>query len=70
MSSDAIRSHHHWSGIQDQHLNVVAMPVNHIVPTVGLIVADEKTTIAFSSDTAETQEFWDVVNGDHTLMLC
>ena len=39
-----------------------AMPVNHIVPTVGLIVSDEQTTIAFSSDTAETQEFWDVVN--------
>jgi ribonuclease BN (tRNA processing enzyme) len=45
-----------------QHLNVMAMAVNHIVPTVGLIVSDETTTIAFSSDTAETQEFWDVVN--------
>lgn len=44
------------------HLTVVAMPVNHIVPTIGLIISDEKSTIAFSSDTAETQEFWDVVN--------
>jgi ribonuclease BN (tRNA processing enzyme) len=45
-----------------KHLKVVAVPVNHIVPTVGLIISDDSTTIAFSSDTAETQEFWDVVN--------
>ncbi len=44
------------------HLTVIAVPVNHIVPTVGLVVSDEKCTVAFSSDTAETQEFWDVVN--------
>lgn len=45
-----------------KHLKVLAVPVNHIVPTVGLIVSDERATIAFSSDTAETQEFWDLVN--------
>ena len=45
------------------HLRVVAMPVNHIVPTIGLIISDDTATIAFSSDTAETQEFWDIVNG-------
>ncbi|MGB9180248.1 MAG: 3',5'-cyclic-nucleotide phosphodiesterase [Pyrinomonadaceae bacterium] len=44
------------------HLKVTAVPVNHIVPTVGLIVSDEKTTVAFSSDTAETVEFWKLVN--------
>jgi ribonuclease BN (tRNA processing enzyme) len=44
------------------HLKVVAIPVNHIVPTVGLIVSDGKTTVAFSSDTAETEEFWKVIN--------
>lgn len=44
------------------HLTVIAIPVNHIVPTVGLIVSDQKSTVAFSSDTAETQEFWDFVN--------
>jgi cAMP phosphodiesterase len=47
---------------QVAHLRVVAIPVNHIVPTVGLIVADSKSTVAFSSDTAETDEFWSVVN--------
>jgi 3',5'-cyclic-nucleotide phosphodiesterase len=44
------------------HLTVIAVPVNHIVPTVGLLVSDKKTTVAFSSDTAETDQFWEVVN--------
>jgi ribonuclease BN (tRNA processing enzyme) len=44
------------------HLTVTAIPVNHIVPTVGLIVSDNKSTVAFSSDTAETDEFWEFVN--------
>ena len=45
------------------HLKVTVVPVNHIVPTVGLLVSDGRSTVAFSSDTAETQEFWDLVNG-------
>lgn len=44
------------------HLTVTAVAVNHIVPTVGLVISDGKTTVAFSSDTAETEEFWEVVN--------
>jgi ribonuclease BN (tRNA processing enzyme) len=44
------------------HLNVVAVPVNHIVPTVGLVVSDGRTSVAFSSDTAETDEFWKRLN--------
>ena len=44
------------------HLTVTAVAVNHIVPTIGLIVADENSTVAFSSDTYETQRFWDMVN--------
>jgi ribonuclease BN (tRNA processing enzyme) len=47
---------------QVAHLRVTAVPVNHIVPTVGLVVSDERTTVAFSSDTYETQEFWELVN--------
>ncbi len=45
------------------HLRVTAVNVNHIVPTVGLIVTDGKTTLALSSDTAETEDFWTLVNG-------
>jgi len=44
------------------HLTVIALPVNHIVPTVGLIVSDGKSTVAFSSDTAETDQFWEAIN--------
>jgi cAMP phosphodiesterase len=44
------------------HLTVTAVPVNHIVPTVGLVVSDGKSIVAFSSDTAETDEFWNVLN--------
>ena len=44
------------------HLTVTAVSVNHIVPTVGLLVSDGKSTIAFSSDTSETEEFWKVIN--------
>jgi ribonuclease BN (tRNA processing enzyme) len=44
------------------HLTVVAVPVNHIVPTIGLIVSDGQKSVAFSSDTAETEEFWKIVN--------
>jgi ribonuclease BN (tRNA processing enzyme) len=44
------------------HLNVIAVPVNHIVPTIGLVVSDGRRSVAFSSDTAETEEFWKIVN--------
>jgi ribonuclease BN (tRNA processing enzyme) len=44
------------------HLTVTAVPVNHIVPTVGLVVGDGKSTVAFSSDTYETEDFWKIVN--------
>ena len=45
------------------------MPVNHIVPTVGLVVSDGKKSVAFSSDTAETEEFWKIVNEMKDSML-
>lgn len=44
------------------HLTVTAVAVNHIVPTVGLIVSDGRKTVALSSDTYETEEFWQIVN--------
>jgi ribonuclease BN (tRNA processing enzyme) len=44
------------------HLTCTAVSVNHIVPTIGLLLSDGATTVAFSSDTAETEEFWQLVN--------
>ena len=44
------------------HLKVVAVPVNHIVPTIGLVVSDGQKSVAFSSDTYDTEEFWKIIN--------
>lgn len=44
------------------HLAVTAVPVNHIVPTVGLVLTDGDATVGFSGDTAATEEFWRVLN--------
>ncbi|HST51519.1 MAG TPA: 3',5'-cyclic-nucleotide phosphodiesterase [Pyrinomonadaceae bacterium] len=44
------------------HLRIKAVPVNHIVPTVGMVFTDGERTVAFSSDTSATEEFWHVVN--------
>lgn len=52
-----------WEEFSVAHLSVTAIPVDHIVPTVGLIVSDEKAVVAFTSDTGETEEFWKVING-------
>jgi ribonuclease BN (tRNA processing enzyme) len=53
------------TGVEFQvaHLKVIAVNVNHIVPTVGMIITDGQATVAFSSDTAETEDFWKLVNG-------
>jgi cAMP phosphodiesterase len=44
------------------HLTVTAVAVNHIVPTVGLLLTDGRVTVGFSSDTSATEEFWHLVN--------
>ncbi|MGH9901401.1 MAG: 3',5'-cyclic-nucleotide phosphodiesterase, partial [Pyrinomonadaceae bacterium] len=44
------------------HLRVTPVAVSHVVPTVGLIISDGGATVAFSSDTAATDEFWLAVN--------
>ena len=44
------------------HLQIMAVAVNHAVPSVGLLVSDHSVNVAFSSDTAETEEFWHLVN--------
>lgn len=44
------------------HLRVKAVAVNHVVPTIGMVFSDGKTSVAFSSDTASTEGFWQTVN--------
>jgi ribonuclease BN (tRNA processing enzyme) len=43
-------------------LSIRAVRVSHIVPTTGFVVADEAGAVAYSSDTAPTDRFWEVVN--------
>lgn len=45
-----------------RHLNVRAVAVNHKVPSSGFIISDGDSTIALTGDTAETDQFWNVVN--------
>jgi ribonuclease BN (tRNA processing enzyme) len=49
------------------HLGMKAVAVSHIVPTVGLVLSDGARTLAFSSDTSATEEFWRVVNREPRL---
>jgi ribonuclease BN (tRNA processing enzyme) len=49
------------------HLKVQAVAVNHIVPTVGLVLSDGERTVGFSSDTSATEEFWRVLNREPRL---
>ncbi len=50
-----------------QHLQVKAVKVNHKVPCFGLIVSDGKTKFALTSDTAEMDDFWQVLNEEENL---
>lgn len=50
-----------------KNLSIKAIEVNHKVPTVGLIVSDQKTTFAMTGDTAEMDKFWNSVNDERDL---
>lgn len=45
-----------------KHLEFAAVPVNHQVATVGFVVSDKRKTVAFTSDTAESDDFWTTIN--------
>lgn len=47
---------------QIAHLQVTAVPVNHGIPTFGLIIDDGARVAVFSSDTAATEELWQTAN--------
>ena len=43
-------------------LEVVAVEVNHIVPTTGLLLRQGSSSIIFTSDTGPTERIWDLAN--------
>ena len=45
-----------------KHLTFRSIGVNHKVPSFGFLVSDGAATIALSGDTAEMDEFWNVLN--------
>lgn len=48
-------------------INITAININHVVPTVGYIFDDEKSAIGYVSDTAETEEIWELLNKQKNL---
>lgn len=46
-----------------RHLAVSPIAVNHGVASCAFVISDGDKTIAFTGDTASTDEFWNVVNG-------
>ncbi len=44
-------------------LVVTPISVSHAVPTLGLVVDDGTSVVAFPSDTGPTKEFWEYLNG-------
>lgn len=40
------------------HLEVIPVPVNHTVPTVGYIVKDREAALLYSGDTYQTEDIW------------
>jgi ribonuclease BN (tRNA processing enzyme) len=50
-------------------LRVTPIPVNHLVPCVGYLVEDDHSAFLFSSDTAETEQIYEVANRTPNLRL-
>jgi ribonuclease BN (tRNA processing enzyme) len=51
-------------------LEVTAVPVNHIVPTTGLLLRQGETSVLFTSDTGPTERIWAVANTTEDLAAC
>ena len=43
-------------------LSVTPIPVNHTIPTVGMLVEDDHAAVIYSSDTYVTNELWEVAS--------
>jgi ribonuclease BN (tRNA processing enzyme) len=52
----------HIRGLKAGDLEVTAIPVNHIVPTTGLLLRQGGSSVLFTSDTGPTERVWQVAN--------
>jgi ribonuclease BN (tRNA processing enzyme) len=48
-------------------LEIIAIPVNHAVPTVGFLVREGGSSFLYSGDTCSTDELWKIAAHDRTL---
>jgi len=48
-------------------LTITAIPVNHLVPTVGFLIREGDRSILYSGDTYATEELWRIASADTTL---
>lgn len=48
-------------------LRVTPIPVNHVIPTCGMMLQDETSTVIFSADTYITDELWQVASQQENL---
>jgi|DewCreStandDraft_2_1066082.scaffolds.fasta_scaffold00111_44 cAMP phosphodiesterase len=49
------------------HLDMIAIEVNHKVPSIGLLINDGKSKIAITGDTTTTERFWQIINTNQDL---
>jgi len=56
-----------WKPSEISGLEVTAVPVNHLVPTVGFLIREGQSTLLYSGDTCETEDIWKVAAGERTL---
>ena len=49
-------------------LEILPVEVSHTVPTVGLVLQDDSGSVAITSDTGPTEEFWRAVAGRRDLL--
>ena len=48
--------------VELEGLNITPIPVNHVVPTLGFVIQDQRATVLIPSDTAATEEIWQCAN--------
>jgi ribonuclease BN (tRNA processing enzyme) len=50
------------AGADGRELEVTAIPVNHLVPTTGLLLRQGASSVIFTSDTGPTERIWEIAN--------
>jgi ribonuclease BN (tRNA processing enzyme) len=48
--------------VQADGLQITAVPVHHVVPTVGYVISDGKSAIIFGADSGPTHRLWEVAH--------